>query len=402
MKKIKIVSLIVAVVMLVSLLTGCVCANLSITVNKDGSSAIAIYSGFTKEGVAIISGVDVTEITDDVLSDFQQYEYNNKTYYGETQDVTFANIDELNGYFKAQGAEQNINVFSFEKTDGGYIMNIDLTGNQSLEDTVASEMGSEATDELTDAEVKEILKEMVVIIEINYPEGKVSRLDRRGNVPGLTQVTDSCYRIDLIEFSLAETEIDFLKFALTDGEAEVPAVKFDDVPESEWYYTAISEIAASGVVKGVGDNKFNPEGTLTYAEFCQMVYNTTGINPLVEHGYWAYVAIENALNNGFIKSLGDITEENYDVPINREEAIAALYRVINSERNFGKPVAEYKTVESYNIPDIAEISSQYAEEIKAAYQLGLTKGSDDLGTFYPKNSLTRAEMCQLFYNIMNK
>lgn len=47
--------------------------------------------------------------------------------------------------------------------------------------------------------------------------------------------------------------------------AAVP--RFSDVPPSHWAYADIQAAAADGVINGVGNNRFNPEGYLTIAEW---------------------------------------------------------------------------------------------------------------------------------------
>ena len=48
--------------------------------------------------------------------------------------------------------------------------------------------------------------------------------------------------------------------------------RFSDVPASHWAYPYVEAAAAKGIVDGVGNGKFNPDGTMTYAEFCVMLY----------------------------------------------------------------------------------------------------------------------------------
>lgn len=51
------------------------------------------------------------------------------------------------------------------------------------------------------------------------------------------------------------------------------------------------------------------------------------------------------------------------------------------------------------IPDAANIAPGYLNDIKVAYKVGICNGVDSAGTFNPKANITRAEVCQLFYNI---
>ncbi len=43
-------------------------------------------------------------------------------------------------------------------------------------------------------------------------------------------------------------------------------VVFTDVPADAWYAEAVNALAEGGLVKGVGDGKFNPDGEVTYGE----------------------------------------------------------------------------------------------------------------------------------------
>lgn len=42
---------------------------------------------------------------------------------------------------------------------------------------------------------------------------------------------------------------------------------FTDVPQSHWAYNAINEASTDGVIKGVGNNRFDPNGNVTLAQF---------------------------------------------------------------------------------------------------------------------------------------
>ena len=61
-----------------------------------------------------------------------------------------------------------------------------------------------------------------------------------------------------------------------------------------------------------------------------------------------------------------------------------------------------RTVKKYigeDIPDYADISPEYKENVLKAYNCLITTGVDVKRTFLPKNSLKRGEVCQLFYNL---
>lgn len=45
-----------------------------------------------------------------------------------------------------------------------------------------------------------------------------------------------------------------------------PPMQFSDVPSNAWYYNDVSKASASGIINGIGNGQFNPNGTLTHAE----------------------------------------------------------------------------------------------------------------------------------------
>ena len=175
---------------------------------------------------------------------------------------------------------------------------------------------------------------------------------------------------------------------------------FDDVPHSAWYFDAIDycfhsidSLTTQGLVAGYSDGTFKPDRALTYAEFCQIIARADRAETGAINGYWAGKAIQYCKDCNFIKDLGPITAANYDVPIPREVAVAGVYRMTRAflpEKN--------TSITEDNIPDYFSIDEDYRNDILCAYQTGLSHGSESNGTFNPKSTLTRAEICQLFYN----
>ena len=57
-----------------------------------------------------------------------------------------------------------------------------------------------------------------------------------------------------------------------EGEPEAPANTFSDVKAGAWYADAVSWAASTGVVNGVGSNKFDPEGNITREQMAAILY----------------------------------------------------------------------------------------------------------------------------------
>ncbi len=51
---------------------------------------------------------------------------------------------------------------------------------------------------------------------------------------------------------------------------------FSDVKKGRWSYDAVCNARAKGYVNGVGNNKFDPRGSLTIAQLSQVLYNMAG------------------------------------------------------------------------------------------------------------------------------
>ena len=171
-------------------------------------------------------------------------------------------------------------------------------------------------------------------------------------------------------------------------------VLFKDVKQSSWYYAAVTDMGMRGVVNGVGNDMFAPESPITYAQFCTIVARSTGLATGTQNGYWAYESVRDCLSNGYIETQGDITTENYDVPMPREAAVAAMARIYKNRLTINQ-----RAMTSADIPDYGSISDIYKADIIDAYNCYITNGVDSYNTFSPSSILNRAQICQLFYNI---
>ena len=89
---------------------------------------------------------------------------------------------------------------------------------------------------------------------------------------------------------------------------------FDDVPANAWYTKAVNTLASLDIISGVGDNKFEPERSITRAEFTAMamkfaVGGEEGENIFsdVDEDDWFYDAVVNSIQYGWIHGYGDGT-----------------------------------------------------------------------------------------------
>lgn len=110
---------------------------------------------------------------------------------------------------------------------------------------------------------------------------------------------------------------------------------FDDVPADLWCCPYVSTIAKAGIVNGVGNNRFNPNGKLTWAHIVTVM--TRFVKPQtyelknIQYDGWAAEAVQTAAALGWIKDSADFNPNDF---ITRGEFtdfvnnILALYQTI--------------------------------------------------------------------------
>lgn len=149
---------------------------------------------------------------------------------------------------------------------------------------------------------------------IGYPDGKVHP---EGNI------------------SRAETATIFfrlLKSDIRDGNLTADNV-FSDVSDSQWHNKAISTMAKLGIVKGRRADRFDPDASITRAEFAAIcarfntkpVENSSSFSDI--SGHWAENEIERAAAFGWISGYPDGTFRP-DARITRAEAMTMINRVL--------------------------------------------------------------------------
>lgn len=206
-------------------------------------------------------------------------------------------------------------------------------------------------------------------------------------------------------------------------------VTFTDI-DGHWAESYIKTLADKGMADGVGDGKFNPDGTVTRAEFLKMAMDACGI---VGHAYregecldatnddWYCYYLQGALDKGLIdeamigncskikeaKTLAEATEDkeavtetvniytgkfNGNTPITREEMTALVTNIALS------PVGAVTM--SPDFTDYNDISADYQTAVNACVKAGILIGMDD-GTFAPKATLTRAQAAVVISKLAN-
>ncbi len=415
MKKTKIMALTLALALMVTCLSGCalVMTSVQVRINDDCTGMITARTGysetlleylFTSGDGSVPQTVEINgkkySSLEKLKAETQSFEYEEETYYGEFVVGAFKNLDELNRVFAHTETVDTVIEIETPETQRETVFRKDDQGNITMDFRLkitpaeASEPAEELSAEqqaATEAMAEELQNGVISFWEIEFP-APVKQI--KGEPVGVS-IEGNKLTLDFMQISAAAQEREIvLAFSTKESNGS-----FSDVLPGKWYFTAIEAMADRGIVNGMGDGTFAPEGTITYAQFCNIAAKTRKLDNGPENGYWAYKAVKSCIDAGYIADLGDVVPANYDKAMPREAAVAAMARIFFADMEDAQtevPVTEQ------DIPDYADISDGYRKDILNAYNVGITNGVDGNRTFLPAKTLSRAEVCQLFYNVLTK
>ena len=149
---------------------------------------------------------------------------------------------------------------------------------------------------------------------------------------------------------------------------------YTDVAEGAWYYDVVMQASEAGLMKGVTDTEFEPNGTLTRAMFWTILARAGGVDTDGGATWYAKAqawAMENGVSDG-TDAMGALT---------REQLATMLWRFA------GEPTSAY-SLSAYT--DASSVSD-YAETAMAwAVEHGIITGMTDT-TIEPQGTATRAQ-----------
>lgn len=179
---------------------------------------------------------------------------------------------------------------------------------------------------------------------------------------------------------------------------EWKATVFSDVKETDWYYEAVKFAVEKGITNGVSDTEYAPNDCVTRGQFITMLCRAYGIKEMSGDNfsdcgntwYTGYLAAAKQL--GISNGVGD----NKFAPkkeISREEMVTLIYNYMK----FAGDVVEEANGTSF--ADQNEISSWAKPGVAFASSKGYVNGKGN-NFFDPAGNATRAELAQIFYNIL--
>ena len=177
--------------------------------------------------------------------------------------------------------------------------------------------------------------------------------------------------------------------------------RFTDVKQG-WAKEAIDALAARGIVQGVGEGSFNPNGNVTRAEFITMLINAFQLSDEhatasfsdVNDGAWYSASIATAQKLGIVNGKPDGSFGVHD-NISREDMAVMVYKAMMVKQ------LELATGEGAAAFDDQASIAAYAQQAVSAMQAeGIIKGMGN-GKFAPKQHATRAQAAMIIYNLLS-
>ncbi len=181
-------------------------------------------------------------------------------------------------------------------------------------------------------------------------------------------------------------------------------IQFTDVIENDWYCDAVQFVVDRGLFNGVGPDQFAPHDVMTRAMLVTVLYRYSGDSvawePVfddVSSGTWYSAAVTWAAQNGVVNGVGN-GKFDPEGTITREQLATILYRYAT------KIGADTSARAELNFPDTDRLSSWAADGMQWAVAEGLIQGS---GTgsdvkLLPDDGATRAQVATVLMRFIQK
>ena len=220
-----------------------------------------------------------------------------------------------------------------------------------------------------------------------YVLDKLTVTDSRGNALAVTNQGNGKYTFTM-PAGRVKISAEFKEKAPT------PAYEsFADLGENAWYQSGVRYVLDNGLMKGVEDGKFAPNGTTSRAMVATVLWRLAGSPQTgagstftdVPAGSWCADAVAWAAELGITNGYGDTFRPNGS--ITREQLAAMLYRFAQSQ---GKGFTDAWMM-NLDYPDAASVSDWAYEPLCWMTMNGIIEGKDS-GLLDPKGQATRAQV----------
>ena len=261
--------------------------------------------------------------------------------------------------------------------------------NPNYRITVEATQGGTVTADPTAAKASATVT-LTPVPDRGYQVGTVAVTDRFGDAVAVTEQADGTYTFTMPNGQVTVT--------VTFEAAPLP---FPDVTEGDWFYDAVRYAYETGLMDGVGDNRFAPNSETTRAQLVTILYRLAGQpEPGGDSGFsdvaagtWYTDAVAWAAENGIVNGVSE-TEFAPGEDITREQLAAILYRYAACQ---GYDVSQRADLSGFG--DASSISGYAQEALSWAHAQGLVLGFED-GSLRPQGNANRAQIAAVLMRFL--
>lgn len=190
------------------------------------------------------------------------------------------------------------------------------------------------------------------------------------------------------------------------AEAPYKTLKFDDVPDSAWYTDAVKFVSLNGLMNGSG-GAFLPNKAMTRGMLVTVLWNSYGkplagesvFTDVTDDKYYAE-AVNWAAEKGIVSGIGN-NKFNPEGYVTREQMVTILKNF--HEMWYGSSAVE-EEIDFSNFEDGDSVREYAVEAMRWAVAEGIISGSENEGKRYlnPQSSSTRAQVAAVLQRYMSE
>lgn len=179
---------------------------------------------------------------------------------------------------------------------------------------------------------------------------------------------------------------------------------FADI-QNHWAKGAVEDMASRLVVNGIDDTRYNPNASITRAEFAAMIVRGLGLAEEegtdqftdVKSADWFSGAVQKAVEYDLVKGYEDGTFAP-NKTITREEALTMISRAMDVAAKEAAPATGDSSLTQF--ADRQDVSVWAAKDVAKTVESGLVQGTGN--NLEPKTKITRAETATLIQRLLSK
>ena len=222
----------------------------------------------------------------------------------------------------------------------------------------------------------------------------------------------STVRFEVLNVAQDNTSVWQTVYVTPDGSADLERaealtkslVNFKDM-EGHWASYDVSVMATKEMVQGVSEGVYDPDSTITRAQFVTILDRAMKYELVSEDSFadvpadsWYYTYVATANKNGLLKDLPTADGFKPDAPITREEMALLIYNAIQAIGKNDEWIEDLPDTYD-NFEDSASVSDQAKTALRYLIRTGIIKGTSDTKVS-PEQTATRAQAAVILKRFM--